>query len=116
MFLWVSLPEEMDAEKLLSLAVEEGVAYVAGSPFFVDGSGANTLRLNFSKEDPERLREGVRRLARAIRAAAGRDRRLNFLRSTGQTWAGSISPTRRTWASAAGEQRWPRPSPRRVGP
>jgi 2-aminoadipate transaminase len=73
MFVWVSLPAGMDAERLLSLAVEEGVAYVAGSPFFVDGSGANTLRLNFSKEDPERLREGVPRLARAIRAAAGRD-------------------------------------------
>ncbi len=73
MFVWVSLPEGMDAEKLLSRAVEEGVAYVAGSPFFVDDSGANTLRLNFSKEGPERLREGVRRLARAIRAAAGQD-------------------------------------------
>ncbi|HEY7515818.1 MAG TPA: aminotransferase class I/II-fold pyridoxal phosphate-dependent enzyme, partial [Vicinamibacteria bacterium] len=73
MFVWVSLPEGMDAEKLLPLAVEEGVAYVAGSPFFVDGSGANTVRLNFSKEDPDKLREGVRRLARAIRAMAARD-------------------------------------------
>jgi 2-aminoadipate transaminase len=71
MFVWVSLPEGMDAETLLPLAVEEGVAYVAGSPFFVDGSGANTMRLNFSKEDAERLREGVRRLGRAIRVAAG---------------------------------------------
>ena len=73
MFVWVSLPDGMDAEKLLMLAVEEGVAYIAGSPFFVDGSGANTMRLNFSKESKERLSEGVARLARAIRAAAGRD-------------------------------------------
>ena len=73
MFVWVSLPDGMDAEKLLMLAVEEGVAYIAGSPFFVDGSGANTMRLNFSKESKERLTEGVARLARAIRAAAGRD-------------------------------------------
>jgi 2-aminoadipate transaminase len=72
MFVWVSLPAEMDAEKLLSVAVEEGVAYVAGAPFFVDGSGANTLRLNFSKEDPDRLREGVARLARAVRTLASR--------------------------------------------
>jgi 2-aminoadipate transaminase len=72
MFVWVSLPAEMDAEKLLPVAVEEGVAYVAGSPFFVDGSGANTLRLNFSKEDPDRLREGVARLARAVRSFASR--------------------------------------------
>jgi DNA-binding transcriptional MocR family regulator len=44
------------------------VAYVAGTSFFVDGSGANTLRLNYSKEDADRLREGARRLGRAIRA------------------------------------------------
>ena len=44
----------------------------AGSPFFVDGSGANTLRLNFSKEDAEKLREGVARLARAVRSFASR--------------------------------------------
>jgi 2-aminoadipate transaminase len=72
MFVWVSLPAGLDAEKLLPLAVEEGVAYVAGSPFFVDGSGANTMRLNFSKEDAGRLREGVARLARAVRTATSR--------------------------------------------
>jgi 2-aminoadipate transaminase len=68
MFVWVTLPEGLDAEKLLPVAVEEGVAYVAGTSFFVDGSGANTLRLNYSKEDADRLREGARRLGRAIRA------------------------------------------------
>lgn len=69
MFLWVTLPDGMDADALLPAAVDESVAYVPGAPFFVDGSGANTLRLNYSKEDAERIREGVRRLARAIRAA-----------------------------------------------
>jgi 2-aminoadipate transaminase len=68
LFVWVTLPEGMDAEKLLTTAVEEGVAYVAGAPFFVDGSGANTLRLTFAKEEEGRIREGVARLARAIRA------------------------------------------------
>jgi 2-aminoadipate transaminase len=72
MFVWVTLAEGMDAERLLPLAVEEGVAYVAGSPFFVDGSGANTLRLNFSKEDPDKLRDGIARLARAVRVMADR--------------------------------------------
>jgi 2-aminoadipate transaminase len=69
LFVWVTLPEGMDAEELLPAAVGEGVAYVAGASFFVNGKGANTLRLNFSKEDVERVREGVRRLGRAIRAA-----------------------------------------------
>jgi 2-aminoadipate transaminase len=68
LFVWVTLPEGMDAEKLLLTAVEEGVAYVAGAPFFVDGSGANTLRLTFAKEEEGRIREGVARLARAVRA------------------------------------------------
>jgi 2-aminoadipate transaminase len=70
MFVWVTLPEGMDAEALLPLAVEEGVAYVAGRPFFVDGSGANTVRLNFSKEDADKLREGISRLGRAVRTMA----------------------------------------------
>ncbi|HKC13016.1 MAG TPA: PLP-dependent aminotransferase family protein [Vicinamibacteria bacterium] len=68
LFVWVTLPEGMDAEKLLPTAVEEGVAYVAGAPFFVDDSGANTLRLTFAKEEEGRIREGVARLARAVRA------------------------------------------------
>ncbi len=68
LFVWVTLPQGMDAEKLLQAAVAEGVAYVAGAPFFVDGSGANTLRLTFAKEPPASLVEGVRRLARAVRA------------------------------------------------
>src|SRR5262249_2229229 len=72
MFVWVSLPGGLDAEKLLPRAVEAGVAYVAGAPVFVDGWGANTMRLNFSKEDPAKLREGVSRLARAVRTAIER--------------------------------------------
>ena len=41
-----------------------GVAYVPGAPFFVDGSGRNTMRLTFAKEPDERIRDGVARLAR----------------------------------------------------
>jgi len=47
-------------------AVANGVAYVPGAPFFVDGSGRNTMRLTFAKEPDERLREGVSRLARVF--------------------------------------------------
>ena len=59
LFVWVTLPEAVDARERLDRSVEEGVAYVPGSPFFVDGSGANTLRLAFSKEDPETIVRGV---------------------------------------------------------
>ena len=65
LFVWLTLPEGMDAEVLLEAAVAEGVAYVAGGPFHVDGGGANTMRLTFAKEDAPTIREGVTRLAAA---------------------------------------------------
>jgi 2-aminoadipate transaminase len=68
LFVWVSLPEGLDAESLLEAAVAEGVAYVAGAPFFVDGGGENTMRLTFAREDAPTIEEGVRRLARAVRS------------------------------------------------
>lgn len=71
LFVWLTLPSGMDSEALLEIAVEEGVAYVAGRSFFVDGSGKNTMRLTFAKEDVPVILEGVKRLARAIRAGAG---------------------------------------------
>jgi 2-aminoadipate transaminase len=68
-FLWATLPSGLDAGQLLAHAVQEGVNYVAGRAFFVDGGGASTLRLCFSQPAPDRLVEGVRRLSRAIRTA-----------------------------------------------
>ena len=69
LFVWLTLPEGMDAEVLLEAAVAEGVAYVAGGPFHVDGGGANTMRLTFAKEDAPTITEGVRRLGKVVRAA-----------------------------------------------
>lgn len=66
MFVWVRLPAMMDAGRLLSRALEEGVAFVPGGEFHVEGGGDNTLRLNFTHATPERLREGVARLARVV--------------------------------------------------
>ena len=78
LFLWLRLPEGMDAEQLLRPAVEEeGVAYVVGSGFHADGGGKNTLRLNFSFPSEANIDEGIRRLARLVR------RRLPTLTTTG---------------------------------
>ncbi len=66
LFVWVTLPDHVDARACLERAVEEGVAYVPGAPFFVDGSGANSLRLAFSKEDPESISKGIATLVRVI--------------------------------------------------
>jgi 2-aminoadipate transaminase len=62
LFVWVTLPEGVDARARLDAAVDAGVAYVPGEPFFVDGSGSNTLRLAFSKESPEAIRRGIETL------------------------------------------------------
>ena len=67
MFVWLTLPSGMNSEELLPAAVEEGVAYVAGGPFHVDGTGANTMRLTFAKETVENIEEGVRRLAKVVK-------------------------------------------------
>jgi 2-aminoadipate transaminase len=69
LFLWVYLPEHMDAEKLLIKAVEKKVAYVIGSAFHFDRSGKNTMRLNFSYPSEEQIDEGMKRLAGVIREA-----------------------------------------------
>lgn len=68
LFLWVRLPEGIDAGALLKTAVaEEGVMYVPGSAFHADGSGRNTMRLNFSYPSEDEIRTGIARLAALVR-------------------------------------------------
>ncbi len=68
LFLWVRMPECLDAEKLLEVAVEEKVAFVPGHAFYPDGSdGRCCMRLNFSYSTPEIAVEGIRRLGRAMK-------------------------------------------------
>ena len=69
MFLWVTLPEGMDSAALLERAVERGVAFVPGAPFFATGGGHNTLRLSFSSATPEQIGRGIEALGDAIRRA-----------------------------------------------
>lgn len=63
MFLWVTGPESLDAFELLQRAIKEKVAFVPGRDFFPADAGRNFLRLNYSNSTPERIREGVKRLA-----------------------------------------------------
>ena len=74
LFLWLRLPEDMSADDMFPEAIKENVAYVIGSAFHSDGSGKNTMRLNFSYPTPEEIDEGIKRLATAIkkRMAAGK--------------------------------------------
>jgi len=67
MFLWLHLPEYMDAGKMLDDAFEVKVAYVIGSGFFYDGAGLNTMRLNYSYPTEEQIIKGIGRLARIVK-------------------------------------------------
>lgn len=68
-FILMELAAGIDATLMLPDAIESGVAYVPGQPFFVDGSGANTLRLAYSKESTEAIGEGVERMCRVFKNA-----------------------------------------------
>ena len=66
MFFWLELPKGVDAEALLPRAVERGVAFVPGAPFYAGEAMKNTLRLSFVTVAPEAIERGVRALAAAL--------------------------------------------------
>jgi DNA-binding transcriptional MocR family regulator len=67
-YTWVTLPEGLDAQAMLPRAVTNLVAYVSGTAFYADGQGRDHVRLSFCYPTPERIREGVRRLATVVHA------------------------------------------------
>lgn len=68
-FIWATLPPGYADTEVLARALEQQLVFVVGSAFHVDGSGGSTIRLSFSAPAPERIREGVQRLAAALSAA-----------------------------------------------
>jgi DNA-binding transcriptional MocR family regulator len=66
LFLWVELPDGLDARHFLERALEDKVAFVPGESFYPNGGHTNTLRLNFSAMPEERITEGICRLARVL--------------------------------------------------
>lgn len=65
-FVWMTLPEGLDSKAILPRAVAERVAFVPGTGFYADGSGARNMRLSYCYPEPDRIREGVRRLAGVV--------------------------------------------------
>ncbi|NDA12648.1 MAG: aminotransferase class I/II-fold pyridoxal phosphate-dependent enzyme, partial [Actinobacteria bacterium] len=63
---WVTLPDGLDATAMLPRAVAELVAYVPGTGFYVDGQGVSNMRLSYCYPEPDRIREGVRRLSLVV--------------------------------------------------
>ena len=65
-YVWVRVPDGLDAKAMLPRAVTQRVAYVPGTAFFADDQGQDHLRLSYCYPTPERIREGVRRLAAVV--------------------------------------------------
>ncbi len=63
---WLTLPNGLDATAMLPRAIAALVAYVPGTGFYVDGQGRQNLRLSYCYPEPDRIREGVRRLAAVV--------------------------------------------------
>ena len=67
-FVWITLPAHLDAGAMLPRAIEHGVAYAAGAPFFVEEAKPNTLRLSFAISSDREIAEGIRRLSALVQA------------------------------------------------
>lgn len=66
LFLFVTLPSHLDTDEIFKKAIEKNVAFVAGSSFFCNNSGHNTMRINFSFSNEEEIETGVQRLSQVI--------------------------------------------------
>jgi len=66
LFVWATLPPFIDTGDLLAKALREDVAFVPGQAAYVDGRGANSMRLNFSAGNEDEIREGIRRIGKVI--------------------------------------------------
>lgn len=65
LFVWATMPEVLNTEDLLAKALSKNVAFVPGTSAYVDGRGANSMRLNFSGVREDRIIEGIRRIGEA---------------------------------------------------
>ena len=69
LFVWAELPEGVRCADLVRPAVERLVLFPPGEGFFRDGTGQNTMRLNFSNQSVDNIREGIKRLGGVVREA-----------------------------------------------
>nr|WP_235970405.1 PLP-dependent aminotransferase family protein [Microlunatus kandeliicorticis] len=80
-FVWVRLPEGLDAQAMLPRAVSARVAYVPGNSFYADGLGSRHMRLSYCFPTPERIIEGTRRLGEVMAHEASLHETFGFLGS-----------------------------------
>jgi len=91
-YVWLTLPDGLHSKEMLPRAIAARVAYVPGTGFYADGTGGSHLRLSYCFPTPERIREGVRRLAGVIEKET-------LVRAEFGT-AAAPAPSRVTWTHA----------------
>jgi 2-aminoadipate transaminase len=72
MFVWITLPDGCSSLDIFEAALKEHVAVLPGTPFYVDGGGKNTMRLNFSNSTEQKIITGIKRLAQVIKKQCGK--------------------------------------------
>jgi DNA-binding transcriptional MocR family regulator len=86
-YVWLTVPEGVDTKAMLPRAVTARVAYASGTGFYADGFGSRQLRLSYCYPTPERITEGVRRLAAVLEAE------LDVMHTFGTTSRPALGPT-----------------------
>ena len=66
LFTWIELDGNIDTRELLAECLEHNVAFVPGEPFFPNGGGKNTMRLNYSNMPEKKIAEGIRTIGKVI--------------------------------------------------
>jgi 2-aminoadipate transaminase len=72
MFVWITLPEGCSSMEIFESALKEHIAVLPGTPFYIDGGGLNSLRLNFSNSSEQKINTGIERLAQVIKKKCSR--------------------------------------------
>lgn len=67
MFIWATLPENLNSEELIKTAIENKVVFVPGKSFYTSGEGDRNIRLNYSNSSGEMIEEGIKRLGKVIK-------------------------------------------------
>ena len=80
LFLWITMPEGADCQRLLKAAIKEKVAFVPGDCFYTEpGQGLRNMRLNFSNATAEQIHEGIRRLSLVVRGQIAKEEEVAVL-------------------------------------
>jgi 2-aminoadipate transaminase len=67
MFIWLTLPDSISSIEVFEQALNAGVAVLPGTPFYTDGGGGDTMRLNFSNSTEQKINTGMERFSDVLR-------------------------------------------------